>query len=619
MERAVVAIGVKRTGGLPELQAALESARSFAAWARDVQGIPADRVTLITDDSEKVTRDRIFEAIEGITGLGFVEQLLVYFSGHGINANRGEKWLLSRAPEDPQAAVNVVGSEMLARSAGIRHVVLISDACRTAADSIQAQAVTGGEIFPNLPPSGPENPVDQFFATLVGHPAYEVKDVQTSAQRYRAAYTSVMLSALGGGEPSIVESDAEGRLIRPRPLKKHLRTAVPLYLRSLNVSLDVNQEPDARIESDDDAWIARLGPAGAVPGGPPPPVAAPGATPTPAGETRAARGPRRPAAAPSPRATRGAHKTPAVSAAQAHDEVSVALGATRPAPTRASRGPGGRGAAPAPSALETAIGEKAATFGPDHFETKCGIKVRGIRISDAYARYAAVEVGSGGDVIKVSLPGDRRAANILVTLADGTAVVVPALADFLAGLTFDAQGELDDVSYEPSANSGRWNEYQALRGEMRRLRSVIATASALGVFRLEEDAHARELLHRMRVSKGFDPSLAVYAAYAFHDRRMRGQIRDMEPYLRGDLGVRLFDVAMLALDLGGKDLWRGNRELFPFVPLLAQGWALLEPLGVRLPGGIVALGQHLRPSLWTHFGPGGIGALRATLSSGEVG
>ena len=43
MERAVVSIGVKKTGGLPELQAAVESAQAVADWAKTHQGIPASR------------------------------------------------------------------------------------------------------------------------------------------------------------------------------------------------------------------------------------------------------------------------------------------------------------------------------------------------------------------------------------------------------------------------------------------------------------------------------------------------------------------------------------------------------------------------------------------------
>ena len=150
-----------------------------------------------------------------------VEQLIVYFSGHGINSGLFEQWLLSRAPVDPNAAVNVKGSEFGARFCGIEHVVFISDACRTAADSgIQAQRVAGGDIFPNATPGGPEKAVDQFFATQVGDPAFEVQTVAESTKRYCAAYSTVLLKALRGETAEVIEADAGRGLVRPRPLKR---------------------------------------------------------------------------------------------------------------------------------------------------------------------------------------------------------------------------------------------------------------------------------------------------------------------------------------------------------------------------------------------------------------
>ena len=66
-----------------------------------------------------------------------------------MNVRYNEYWLLSGAPDDPQEAVKVASSVALARYCGIPHVVLVSDACRTAAESIQAQNVEGSSIFPN--------------------------------------------------------------------------------------------------------------------------------------------------------------------------------------------------------------------------------------------------------------------------------------------------------------------------------------------------------------------------------------------------------------------------------------------------------------------------------------
>ncbi len=256
------------------------------------------------------------------------------------------------------------------------------------------------------------------------------------------------------------------------------------------------------------------------------------------------------------------------------------------------------------------------TFGPDHLETGCGIKVRGARIIGAYVRYGKTDVGRLEDIVRVSLESTRRGANVLVQIADGSVVVAPVYRDFLTGLSFDLDGNLEDVWCEPSANTARWKEDERKVAEMRELRSVIAAATALGVFRLGETEEANALLDRLRHAKTVDPALAVYAAHAFNDRRMRSQIVDLQRHLDASLGARVFDVAMLAFTLGRKG---GPREMYPCVPLLTQGWALLSPLGVVLPGKLGELRGELRPSLWTHFTAAAADRLRQVLSKGEVG
>ena len=118
----------------------------MAEWAR-LQGIDPSRVTAITDETEPVDPARIKRAVRDLTRLAVVEQLLVYFAGHGVNLGRQEYWLLSDAFDDPDAAINLAASRDLAAICGIPHVVFISDACRTAAEGIHAQAIRGSVIF----------------------------------------------------------------------------------------------------------------------------------------------------------------------------------------------------------------------------------------------------------------------------------------------------------------------------------------------------------------------------------------------------------------------------------------------------------------------------------------
>ena len=109
MHRAVVSIGVKEDRRLPELQAAVDSARCLPRGRRSSR---VQTRRLITDAKGQVSRDRIFDTVEKFTQLGFIEQLIVYFSGHGINigleergscrarpTTRRRRWISSRAAQ----------------------------------------------------------------------------------------------------------------------------------------------------------------------------------------------------------------------------------------------------------------------------------------------------------------------------------------------------------------------------------------------------------------------------------------------------------------------------------------------------------------------------------------
>jgi hypothetical protein len=627
MQRALIAIGVKKTGGLPELQAAIEGAQAMHDWARGHQKMPAARVKLITDAKSRVTRDRIFDAVEKMAKLGFVEQLIVYFSGHGINIGMSEQWLLSRAPEDPGAAVDLRGSHELAHYAGIGHVVFISDACRSAAEGIQAQSVTGGAIFPNYRRLGQEKPADQYFATRVGDPAYEVKSVHDAVARYRAAYTTVLLDALQGRVPSLLQPQDGQSVVRPWPLKDHLSVAVPAFLSSLPMPDGVSQQPDARLESRPDSWLAT------VPEAPAPvPSPAPAPLPPPAAPAKRAAGgrPRRPSATrPVPDIDLGNDDLPPPSVVGAttrpYDLVQDAGEALHALldPSGGSRTPKRRraaargGTAAAESVLTRTLARTGTAFGPDHFETQCGLKVRGAALADTYAPQAAVSIGQLGDVIQVSLNHDRAATNVFVRFADGSAVVVPAIRDHITALTID-DGRLRDVAFEPSLNTARGQEWLARRGEFTRLRDLVAAASSLGAFRLDDAAQGTALLEQLGRIRGLDPALGVYAAWAMHDRRLHAEVARLHEQTVQALSVRMFDLALLADTLGDERVATAGAGLFPCVPMLAQGWSLLSPFDVTLHGRLPELRGHLRPALFTHFTPAGAGILLETLQSGRV-
>ncbi|WP_338933191.1 hypothetical protein WEB32_34385 [Streptomyces netropsis] len=278
MERAVVLIGARRSGrGLPGLRAVGKSLDAMCDWAID-QGISTGHVKVHSDeDDTPALASDVFEAVRTYVDRGTVEQLIVYFCDHGVNNNGSEYWLLSDAPDNPNEAVNVARSIRLAECCGIPHIVLVSDACRTAPTSIQADDVTGSAIFPNLPTTAGVGDVDVFYACRLGEPAFEIADPAEASRSYRAVYTEVLADALHGMYPDLrehVEGGDSGEaydVVRPYPLRKALPKLVTGRIRDLQATTAAAQLPDGRVSSDPcEAWLSRL--KSTYPTGPPRPV-----------------------------------------------------------------------------------------------------------------------------------------------------------------------------------------------------------------------------------------------------------------------------------------------------------------------------------------------------------
>jgi hypothetical protein len=463
-------------------------------------------------------------------------------------------------------------------------VLFVSDACRTAAQGIQAQGISGSEIFPNEGGADTERPVDQFFACTLGRPALEIPDRDTTAREFKALYTTAVLDGLNGRSPFNLEWKTEGSVpvayVYPRPLRDYLRAEVPRRLASLNLATRAIQIPDARIASDPPAWIARLT----------------GVEPQPAEMREVSDQPAIDIAVPS------LLSNALIQAALAAGRQKLVILAEQAMVA----------AIPATLGIINTFMQTLPPIGPMHQETKCGFKIRGARIIEAYSPLAALSLRSGElvQVDGVDCPG-----SVLLVFETGDGAVVPAIPKFLATLTM-ADGELVDVAYEPSDNTERWNEFLPRATEIRDLRAVASASTRNGVFSLEGD-DALAVARRMQFAKGLDPTLAVYAAYAYNGIGRRDLIREMSSYMRGDLRARLFDIALLAGELDGKTIGH-EHEILGFAPLLAQGWALLPARRVRLPESLRDLRSKLISSVWTMFDSGGVKLIRAAMQRGDI-
>ncbi|WP_282948916.1 caspase family protein [Cellulomonas endometrii] len=564
MARAVVLVGVARTGGrFPELPAVPEAVAAVRDWAR-AQGVPDDLVLTFADtDGSPVRGGDVLAGVRSLVQRGDVDQLVVYFSGHGVNNGNSEFWLLPGAPEDGSQAVNVSLTAWQAERLPVRHVVLVSDACRTAASTVQELGIQGVSVVPNLPPHGPAAAVDVFYACALGDPAYEVKDAAVAGAAYRALFTTVLVRALRGELPDVVTPD-DGRpeprpgLVRPWPLKRALPGLVAAHLAAVRAPLDLVQTPDARLSSDPDvAWLSLLEPW--------PPAAeaaadagAPGGAdtaPTPAGD------------APAPV---GAAPTPAPAAPAGPAVRAAAAAADRLAENLAGAGDLAVAGGTAPSGPELEL-ELAVAPGPP-------VTVRGaraVRLERLTDTAALVVLDSGCCAVLPVLPG-----RVTVALVEDGALVDCAMP------------------WDPAAGSP---DGRSAVGLARRARSAAWSRFGLS---LDDDDEADD-------GPDDDPLTVVYRAWALHDRGRRAAAAALaEP---GTDGARLFDVTLLAQPGGVADpddpRWA---SLLTPVPLLARGWSLLPAAPEPVQERARAFPPRL-PSHWTLFAAADAGRVAAAV------
>ena len=586
MNKCAVVIGIDKSGDLPVLSAAANGAILFGKWAKS----QAFNVRLLTDKgNKKVMLSDIERAIKNFVGKRTYDQMIVYFSGHGIlRAQNYELWLLSGAPTDPNEAVNVTLSIELARNVGIPHLIIISDACRSNPNDFSLSQISGGIIFPIEPPKKPRPEVDIFYASLPGDPALEIP-VNDASLKYDGAFTATMLRGLSGQVQRVIEvrqpPAAPQKVVPSLTLKPFLEDEVPLAVSKINIRL--KQDPDVRVESRSPKYLADLTR---------PPFyesagASPLPSPLPAGESS-------PLARPLPELSfihdleRGRDNMRTFQDALESNEVSdIQLDRLKENVN-----------------VSPSIEQILEARGREGFETRTGFTIVGARVERAMIRSTPLDIfhEGGSDHIRIHEQNDpSQGRSILIEMSSGTGNLLAVLPGCIGTIVMEGDKVLN-VNYTSSRGTDRYFEYEKVSKDLERRRALVAVAAKNGVLRLDpKKASSRG--DYLPLLKSVDPTLGLYAAYAYFQVGNFEEVESVHKYMAMEPQPILFDVALLAGHLDG------YHRIAPFCPLLTQGWALLGPFGKRPEDLISEISRYLVPGLWATFRREGVDIISSAM------
>jgi hypothetical protein len=541
MRRALVLIGVSRTGGgLEELKSIQSSFNQLRVWAKEQR---FDSIEEISDlRSDDVRLGDIVDLIQNLDDSPTPpDQLVVYFNGHGVRNAFGDLWLLSRAPNQSSEAVNVFASVTAAYYRYFKHVVLISDACRVNPEDKQFNSVMGASIFQNAREEGLANSVDVFFASTVGTPALEIDIAKTPT----SIYTLQLSEFLRGSEPSILEKlhppDILPTVVRSAPLKKALSSAVRARLRKNGVNQNVR--PDAILSSDPALWLSSFD-------HDPPPL---GNAIEPTGlETMIVVEGSKSIVDPPPSPSIPQAPISASEEFQGHLEAALVKAQTTTSSTEETWIPVGF-----------------------HFETQCGFHLKGMNAAGGKLSDEG-SISLEGNLVRVISTKPQMA---LLTLQNESGLLLPVIPNHIGFIQFDSD-RITDIAYEPSANFGnnyerqeaRYSRFSFKAATIRSVREILATAARTGSLLLAVLSHEqiREIINIAAYSdEGVDAMVLVLLGYGCVASGKQEWLTELCDICMKRLGFLLFDLKLLAETGPHRERVPTARLLPPF-PLITQ-------------------------------------------------
>jgi len=598
----VISIGINNANGLTPLGAAVSGAIEFDKWAKS-QGY---RTTLFTDlENKPVLQNDIFTEINQIINEKTCEQLIIFFSGHGIlRSPNQEVWLLSNAKTNPNESINLTGSIDYARTTGIPYIVFISDACRILPTELQFTG-NGSVIFPICDDGNEDCAIDVLYATRPGSPANEYNSksnskkfglfTQSVVEILKGQYPELIWSkiASGGYLPNYYDAnnlklDANYKqlsngewTIDTINIEYPLKSIVSKKARDISVTL--NQSPDIRIQHQN----------------------------------------------PKPYLSKFDDNTAKNLLLDANKEVKSGKKFDSDIPNKIQHNlefglksinienqsfksilddlgpfPKTFDAYNINSSLINNAEKIFDSKGRKSFETQTGFTIVGNEIADVIVANNIREIFFENNREQIRIYQDEFASSALIVLRNGQSIPVAILKGYIGTLVFD-KNRLLTIDYTPSRNSYKYQDFKENEKEIKFVRAFIASAANEGfdyqkTFENEFNKDGQMRYDNpgsfLRREKSLDPSLGLYAVYAYMQAGKISDVKSVYRYMRDESDNMLFDIAMLAGKLKAE-----NSRLAPFCPMLSLGWAYRKRFEDYLHPQLLEASNFLVPNLWTTF------------------
>ncbi|WP_288373918.1 caspase family protein [uncultured Chryseobacterium sp.] len=608
MSKIAVCIGINNVDGYTQLEGATRGALKFSHWA-EKQGY---ETKLFTDDNGQVVRaHEIGDFIQDCIDQMAYDQILVYFSGHGVSMAPGQEfWLLSKAGTNANEFIDLTRSADDATMCNIKYVLFVSDACRTL-PKFNTQIPNGATIFPNRQ-IFQDNTIDIFYATRPGAPAFELSG--TDAQQAHGIFTEALIDYLDGEYLDTIVNNEKVKNGR-------IQNILSQYYDSPSLKLDFNYK---NLPDTDQRWI----------------ISAPEVDlklKTMVQER-----------------SLGIQnvQSPDIRVRHHRNEFPLASFTDEQGKKMVMDNDSYKGNAGSPDPVSPILSDPLAElerFSDDLLKNRVEFSLLKDQQKALYKQNLLVSrhipsdtnhlhntglIVVGEKIIEFITPGyhyfvndDTRVLYFgdndfapygLLTISEGRSLPIAIIKGFVTELVFK-DGNLFTINYTPSKNNHfAFEDYQRKKAMIEQKRSFIANAANNG-FRYNEvfsnvnfediGWSSNDPGSFLRVGKSLDPSLGLYAAYAFRESGDFSKIRSIYKYMIEDNPVIIYDVAMLSGYL------EEEAPTASFCPLMTIGWSYSHLFRNNIEPIYLKAAEFLLPGLWTTFNSEGTHILQKYLKT----